>query len=231
MRNYMKFGDYNNREMGVWVTDLPNEPVPAERGEQVVIPGRSGSLWIPEGAYDDVAKQVQIWVPPDRVDFLPNIRGWLSGEGELTFSETSLFFYKARVAGAYDFLPFGSLDGYKAVVPFECYPFRYLRSPAPVTITASGQVITNPYTVYAEPVLQVFGSGDVTITVGSVTFQLLGMPSGIMVDTEAYEVYKDGVLYNDKMAGAFPVLPSGDTVITWAGNVGQIVIQPRWRSL
>lgn len=231
MKLYMKFGDWKASDWGVILMERPNVPNPGERGEEVIVPGRSGVVWLGEGAFNPIAFTLKLFVPESKGAQLANIRAWLSGEGRLCMEETSLFDYKARVTGTYDFIPFQGGGGWQATVPMTCHPFRYLRNPASQEITAQNTMVENPYTVYAEPRLTLYGSGNVAVTVGGSTFEVANLPTGLVVDTELMDAYIGSNRYNDRMHGGFPVLVSGDNAVSWTGNVTKIVVAPNWRSL
>ena len=114
---------------------------------------------------------------------------------------------------------------------FRCFPFWYLDGVADITLTASTSVITNPGSVYAEPVLTVYGSGDITLMVGTAIVELLGVDGSIIIDSVLKEAFKGNVLQNEKMSGEFPILRPGVNAVSWTGNVSSVTITPNWRSL
>ena len=116
-------------------------------------------------------------------------------------------------------------------VTFRCKPFLYLDSSADVTVTASGTTITNPGAVDSEPLIKVYGSGDITLMVGTQIVELEDVSSQIFLDSEIQEAYKGTTSMNSAMSGEFPKLLPGMNAISWTGNVTSIVITPRWRTL
>ena len=118
-------------------------------------------------------------------------------------------------------------------VILDTQPFKYsvnaagdaLELTAPTTIRNSG-------TVYSEPIITVFGSGDVTLTINGADFPLYGVEESITIDSEMMEVFKGDTNQNGKYGGAkFPRFEVGKNEISWTGNVSKIKIQPRWRWL
>ena len=100
-----------------------------------------------------------------------------------------------------------------------------------MTITASGSTITNPGSVYSEPILTVTGSGDITLMVGTTIVELEDISGSIVLDCALKEAYQGSTLMNDHMTGEFPVLKPGMNAISWTGTVTRVVIQPNWRFL
>ena len=92
-------------------------------------------------------------------------------------------------------------------------------------------MIVNPGNVYSEPLITVYGSGDIHLTVGSYIVSLEDITDNIALDCRLMEAYRDYELMNEHMTGDFPRLRPGSNVISWTGNVSRVVIQPRWRYL
>ena len=116
-------------------------------------------------------------------------------------------------------------------VNFRCYPFFYTNAAADITVTASGTIITNPGSVYSEPILTVTGSGDITLIVGTTIVELENISGSIVIDSVLQEAYQGTTLMNDHMSGDFPVLKPGQNAISWVGSVTKVAIRPNWRYL
>lgn len=90
---------------------------------------------------------------------------------------------------------------------------------------------SNPGCVFAEPVITVYGSGDITLMVGTQIVELTGITDSITLDTPAMEAYSGTTSMDSHMRGEFPTLDVGATAISWSGSVSQVVVQPNWRTL
>ena len=86
MQPYFIWKNIDSRTMGIWVSELPAPTRAAERTHQVEIPGRAGTLTLREGDNVHVGylKDTRITVAAD-ADFAA-ILDWLSGDGEVVFS-------------------------------------------------------------------------------------------------------------------------------------------------
>ena len=91
--------------------------------------------------------------------------------------------------------------------------------------------MTNPGSVYSEPLMTVYGSGDITLMVGMTVIELTGISGSIILDSVLKEAYKGTTLMNEHMTGDFPVLKPSMNAISWSGTVTRVVIQPNWRYL
>ena len=90
--------------------------------------------------------------------------------------------------------------------------------------------ITNPGGVASEPVITVYGYGEITLMVG-MTITGLEIADKITLDTPLMEAYVGATSMNSCMSGDFPLLLPGKNAVSWSGNVSKVEIQPNWRSL
>ena len=116
-------------------------------------------------------------------------------------------------------------------VNFRCKPFWYLSGVEPITLTSSTSIISNPGSVYSEPVITVYGSGEITLMVGTTIVELSDVSGSITIDSSLMEAYSGDVSMNACMSGDFLRLQPGQNAISWSGDVTRIVVQPNWRML
>ena len=152
------------------------------------------------------------------------IAACLKGSGTITFVNRTGGYYKARIANQ---IPFekvlrGNPHGTFAV-NFRCYPLFYADAVADITVTTSGTIITNPGSVYSEPILMVTGSGNITLMVGTTIVELENISGSIVIDSMLQEAYRGTTLMNNHMNGEFPVLKPGANAISWSGAVTRVV--------
>ena len=62
---WFEFAGACNTDKGVRLLSLPVRYHPAERGEFIQVPGRDGSLWAGDDAFDDVTVRVQCQTTDD----------------------------------------------------------------------------------------------------------------------------------------------------------------------
>ena len=232
MTDYFIWNGVDCRQYGIHVSELPPITIPQERSTQTNVPGRPGSLTQLEGedVYDDMILTATCFISdPARI---PAIAAWLKGSGTVTFANRTGGYYKARIANQ---IPFEKVlrgnPHCSFAVNFRCFPFWYQENVADVTISTSGGTVTNPGSVYSEPLITVNGSGDITLMVGTTIVELTGISGSIVLDCALKEAYKNTTLMNDYMSGDFPVLKPGLNAVSWSGNVTSVVISPRWRYL
>ena len=232
MTDYFIWNGVDCRQYGIHVSELPPITIPLERSTQTNVPGRPGSLTQLEGedVYDDMILTATCFISDPAQ--IPAIAAWLKGSGKVTFANRTGGYYKARIANQ---IPFEKVlrgnPHCTFAVNFRCYPFWYQENVSDVTITTSGDTITNPGSVYSEPLITLTGSGDITLMVGMTIVELTDITTGIVLDCSLKEAYLGTTLMNDHMSGDFPVLKPGLNAISWSGNVTSVMISPRWRFL
>ena len=162
---------------------------------------------------------------------IPEIAAWLRGSGTVTFANRQGGFYRARVVNQIPFEKILRGNPHRSfTINFRCKPFWYLSDVEPITLTTSGAFITNPGSVASEPIITVYGSGEITLMVG-MTITELEITDKITLDTPLMEAYSGSTSMNSCMSGDFPSLLPGKNAVSWSGNVSRVKIQPNWRSL
>lgn len=232
MNDYFIWNGVKCTDLGIHVSEQPPVTLPEERVTFTDIPGRNGSLTQVEG--DEVYKDITLTATCFITDTsrIGEIGAYLKGAGTVTFANRPGGFYYARITNQ---IPFEKVlrgrPNCTFEVNFRCKPFWHMSAVEEVTITASSYVLVNPGNVHSEPVITVYGSGDITLMVNDTTIELEGVEDCITIDSTIQEAYKDDTLMNERMSGEFPLLKAGNNLISWTGDVASLVVQPNYRCL
>lgn len=110
-------------------------------------------------------------------------------------------------------------------------PFRYTNESTEIRLTAKG-TINNIGNVFSEPIIEIEGSGEVSLAIGS-QIMFLTLDSKAIIDCRhrRQNIYdKNNVLKNSirKKGGFFEIQPGLQGVVT-TGNVTSIKIKGNWR--
>lgn len=233
MKDYIGFKGVNSRDVGLVVTELPEIVLAEERVTFTNVPGKSGALTQKEGTdvYNDVTLPVKCYlgqVTPESVDA---VSLFFRGSGKLILPNRPNGYYEATVINQ---IPLSKILRGKSprtfTVNFRCKPlFRLDAGDAEHLIPSSGSFIVNPCGYISKPLIQILGSGDITLLVGAQIVQLTGLTDGITLDCDLQEAYYGDELLNDRMTGDFPVLVPGNNAISWTGGtVSSVTVTPRW---
>ena len=233
MKDWFEWNGVRCTNFGINVLEQPPPTMPNERATYTTIPGRPGSLTTLEGedVYEDITLTAKCMIADPAV--IPAIAGWLKGSGTVTFGNREGGFYYARIANQIPFEKILRGNPHRSfAVNFRCSPpFLYASGVPDVTITTGSYVLVNPGSVYSEPIITVYGSGDITLIVNGSFVELEGIEDSITLNSVIQEAYKGETLLNEKMAGDFPVLKPGNNLTSWTGTVSRVVIEPNWRYL
>ena len=149
----------------------------------------------------------------------------------MTFANRPGGFYHARVSNQIPFEKILRGNPHRSfAVNFRCSPpFWYVSNPAEVTISNGSAVVINPGSVYSEPIIHVYGSGDITLIVNDTFIELEGIEDSIVLNSVIQEAYQGEMLLNEKVEGDFPVLKPGNNLISYSGDISRVIIAPNWR--
>ena len=227
---WFKFKGKDSRDFGVLIYGAPQRTKPERRVERITIPGRNGELTQDEDTYEPYTISMQCSTRgSERLD---EIVTWLNGTGELILATDPDKVYKASIYNKIAISDVIYLYN-SFLVQFRVHPFKY-------SVKAFGDTkeLTTPTkiksrgTVYSEPIITVYGSGDITLTINEKNFPLYGVDGSITIDSEMMEVFKGNTNQNSKYGAVeFPRLEVGENEISWTGNVEKVEIHPKWRWL
>lgn len=89
----------------------------------------------------------------------------------------------------------------KFQVTFKSDPYEYTIE-QPITIT-NPVTIMNQGTLHSLPKLTIYGTGNITIQINSISFQVKDVNPFVIVDSDLMECYYNTTPMNDKMVGKF----------------------------
>ena len=230
---YFIFKGISSDDMGITVTKLTDIVKPPKRVKQITVPGRQGVLHQDEGTYSNYTYDIECKIVNSRrkVSY-GEIVNWLDGSGELIVSAEPDKVYRATIINQFSIS--GVTKGFSNfLAQFDVHPFKYSASPFNDFLTlTSPSTIYNHGTYYSEPIITVYGTGNITLTINDNQFGLLNINGYITLNSEIMEVYKDKVNCNNQFSSMdFPHFEVGENVISFAGNVQKIEIEPNWRWL
>ena len=230
---WMDFNGHRNIDFDVQVVQRPNIPQAKKRVTYVEIAGRDGTLTQTDDTYEDI----DIKVP---LNFLSNInehfmdktralKNWLTGSGELKFSDDIDVFYKVKnVYIDEDIERVLRRAGFFTAL-FTCDPYTYYESGrVPSTIE---ECRINPYR-FSKPVYHIVGEGNCRLTVNGTHFDA-NIGQNLIIDTDMSLIYREnGQIQNTIARCYYPdfYLKPGENDISITEGF-ELRIKPNWRSL
>ncbi len=220
-------------DFGIYIEKMPNIPTPKRRVNSIAMPGKNGSLKYDENTYEDITIAISCGVSGDVTKRVGDIKAWLcgSGAGDLIFSFDDGKRYIAQVVNSFDFEFI--LNRFSTfIVVFNAEPFRYLALPYPVEIIENNTNIINIGSIYSEPLIEVYGDGDISLTIGTQDIKLSDVHGKVILNTMLKEIYNTELENrNFTMQGEFPIFNVGENIISFDGDLKKLVIHPNWRWL
>jgi len=251
----IRFKGHDSDEFGVVIEQYPARPIPKRKGETFQIPGRSGDVWAPEDAWENIKLEFEVYFSAEK-EGLPGAvqkaAAWLMADDipDPAFPETNYrpLFYPdnsyldgegvrdypllmARFEGGLDVKNIQNAFG-RTTLRFDCWPQRFTDAGLQ-GINFSEYVpvdpLTNPTGFTAEPLITLFGSGEGTLTIGDYTITV-GDCNRVVLDCMEEDAWResDGSNLYSLVSGTFPKLHAGDNVLSYSGGITGVYLIPRW---
>jgi len=190
----------------------------------IEVEGRSGFLTQDLGSYRGIVKSVECIVKDlSQVDYICE---WLDGSGEVIFSNEPDKVYKAVINNQIE-LSMLVKTYHSFLVQFQCQPYKYSLQNEIITLQATGTIYNSGSTI-SKPIIKLFGTGSLTLTINGNIVNLTNVVDYVTVDSNLEECFKDLVYKNQYMTGLFPILEKGNNVISFTGAT-KIEITPNFR--
>jgi len=234
---YITYNGITNTDVGAELVEI-DIPARAEReNETITIPGRVSPLLriYPQRDAYSITVTLRILYKED----LSTVYNWLTGSGDLITSDDPA---KRYTAYACDTVSVSRLNGvYRAItVRFQCAPFAYAIANDPVELTSSPAQLQTIGTMYSEPLIELTGTGDVTLTVNGVTLEIKDVSGTVFIDVHTCQVYKLEYGAKTSILSAttgwierMVLVPDTEAVnvISWTGDVSGVKItkNERWQ--
>lgn len=228
MYNTFNFNGIESSDYSIFMSATPSRPIAAKRVQYFDIPGRNGHLTYDDGSLLQVPMTVSCTIMNITENNLRQIKAWLIGSGNLIFSDEPDVYWKVRLDLQIDFtIPMRQVHQF--ILIFDCFPMAYSIDNSLVTLTTSPGEIINLGTATSSPVMTVYGSGTITLTVNGIDILLTNVSGSVTIDSDLMDAYTGTVLQNNNMSGDFPILLVGNNTISWVGTVTSVTILPNFR--
>lgn len=232
---WFEFKGINSQDMGIFLRKMPTRFMPGRDITRQKIAGRHGSLAYGDNTYDDVSVRIECDARDETK--LMQIAAWLTGSGNLRFSDEPDLVYDASIEKEYSRSSISPrFAGQRFTVNWTCQPFKRLYIPAAnISLTSTGNTIQNPGTAPAQPKITINGSGNFSLSIGGQTMWFTGVSGGIIVDCELMDALdlSQSALLNNKISGEMFEIQPGTSIVSWSldsgGSISSVVIEPRWR--
>lgn len=218
-----------SKDINLKVLKAPPIVTSNEKIEYESIEGRRGQYMIKTGTYDNKIVPIQFTL----VDFdnfyknIEEITEWLDNiqDNRLIIGDRN----KCYRVNACDF---GDIQTELEnvgdfIVTFNCEPFLYYNEESKKDITTVNELF-NLGNLESEPKVEIWGTGNIQITINDDTFQVNNVDGYVSIDTKKMSCLNiNGTDKEMDMIGEWPMLIKGKNIISKLGSISKLVIEPR----
>ena len=235
MNNYFIFNGVSSEDCGALVFPSELDNAPQRDVEKIKVPGRNGSLIIDNGRFEDAPQAYNgIIYDNDKFDeYINMFRSIVLGSVgykrlEDTFKPDE---YRMAIFDG-EFSP-KVIRMWKKMGKFElrftCKPQRYLKLGEKTNEFTTAGALFNPSVFEAQPMIRVFGWGQINIGDYSMFVGENSLPY-VDIDCERMDAYYNNINCNNMISleSDFPILKKEETLISFDSTVTLLQIVPRW---
>lgn len=232
MLSFIVYNNQISQNLDLIIENTPQIPPSNIEYETVTIDGAENLTKIKGFKDIDISFDFAYKVTPE--EYLAKksiIDNWLLGNinKNLVYSLDNFSLYKVKQ------ISIGSTSTASRIlrrftVTFTCEGLKYMLSGLErTTITTTGTILNNFGSYEAKPIIKIYGTGNITVTINGKSFTLSNVSSYVTVNSILKECYKDTTNRGKYMVGDYPILPIGQNTISWTGTVTKLEIIPNWR--
>ncbi len=210
------------KEKGIIVETTPKISKGKKKINIYEVEGRNGFLSVDTGAYDSFPLSIECHAK-ETANF-DEIKLFLDGYG--TLSVDGKREYTAIIQNS---IPF------EKVLMFKKFIVQFLVNPISESIQSFSYVVTeqndilniSDATATIFPILEITGSGNISITINNKTFNLKNISGKYILNCKLKTITQNDLNASDKMQYDFPSLKPGENFISYIGNVTEFKITYR----
>lgn len=221
-------GVHTSKFNGLVIKTINNPLLPPKRIQRVNVMGYDGE-YVFESGYSNKILEFRCSLAKvtinERRKSAREIASWLSASGDLVLDNENDKTYKVvKTVSDVSLAVEQAWDEFCII--FETEPFQYSGLKSMSFDNPTSVVVNNAGTYEAETIIEITGTGNVTITCGAQSFTLTGMTGKLNVDSKRMLVYTETkVNAISKHSGDFIKLSPGNNTITVTGSVSNMTVK------
>lgn len=238
----IEFAGIRSDERYLIVEHYPARVFPKRKYATQTIPGRSGTLYIPESddAFENYEQSYAVFLDSKAPGLPMASRGlaeWLLGNPGYQRLEDSYdpdFYRMAVYTGGAQFLNHFNEYG-RGSLTFDCAPKRFYKIGEVEVTPENGAKLYSPSTFGSKPIIKIYGSGTCSVTTVAKdgtekTFTIESVTDYVTVDSERHTALNSGLTsVNSNVTTPYESLYlDSETTISWSEGTTSVKIIPRW---
>lgn len=232
MRNWFTLDGVDSRDFGVYISGSGTFSSPRRDYKMVSIPGRNGDLVGNEKRFENLELTYPAFIYTNFKQNIQDFRNYLLslvGYHRLTDSYNADEYRMVLYEGEFEPDVEPKNDAGKFDIVFNCKPQRFLLTGETVTSLMADGTITNPTRFNSQPLLRVYGVGQIGVNGDTITISQSDVYTDI--DCEMMDCFKGLVNKNQFVTFSnynFPVFAPGVNSISLGTGISKVEITPRW---
>lgn len=232
MRNYFTLDGVDSRDFGVYISGQGTFSASARSYELLSVPGRNGDLIGTEKRFENGELTYPAFIYANFKQNIADFRAFLNslfGYHRLVDSYHPNEYRMVFFQGEFDPDVTAKNDAASFDITFNAKPQRFLLSGEQATTLTADGTITNPTRFNSQPLLRVYGAGNLGINGDTITISQADVYTDI--DCEMMDAFKGTENRNQYITLTnynFPVLVPGENGIALGAGITRVEITPRW---
>lgn len=227
MHGFILDRQVSSTELGLRLTGMVELPAAQRVIDDIEVAGRAGTL-TRLGGWEDTALALPLAVRGGLPGYRKAYQA-LTGAKTIHLSTEPGAFRRVKHATIsplrQEFSRLGFFDA-----RLVCAPFSYLDTGLTTrTLTSSG-TISNPGLLDAAPIITIWGTGQLTVTINGQAYRVSSPAGNITLDAARLVAHVAGRVQTDALTGPFPHLAPGRNTISLGSGVSKIEITGNWRN-
>lgn len=225
----------SNKDVGMVIEHYPSVVLPKRKQEVQQVPGRNGDIIFSYDSFENYEQKYAAFLDSKHIggleQVMPKVVDWLLGNSGYQRLEDSYFpdvYRMAYLEGGNEFVSLYNEYGEGTLV-FNCAPERFYKSGERSVELINGQVLRNPSSFAAFPLITVTGTGAGVLTFNDLSVNITNIGTSVTIDVKAHKAYNGTTNRNNTISGRFENLKlPKETTISWSGGITGVTIIPRW---
>ena len=223
-------GESSNTK-AIWC-DTPPVPPMAKQRYTAYQTGADEDRTTPDESYEDVKYNLTFYTIEGGYD-TRDIYSYIQSAKQLQISRLEGLYFKVRQVDLSSVETAFKGNRIKYTASFTLAPFKYAVSNDEVTIF-DGDVIVNNGSRYSKPIIELAGSGDITLGFNGDNYTITLPSDGetVIIDSDRYITYDKSSheVKHNVVGGLYPMLAVGNNAFTVTGSVSSVKIKKneRW---
>lgn len=244
-----KFNGVESTSLGNSIIQIrPEIHVPKRKVTFIPVPGVSGDYIFDEHAYENTSMNLELISKIQDETVIPELKELIAYTFDTgTYVPLELYFdpdriYYAKTLNGPNFRMSGQWPNVVLYsMELSIRPFKDWATTYDTVVPSEGLTLINPSNYPAKPIFKLTGTGDMTLTVNDIDYNVQNVVQRITLDSKLEEAYKlatpaavtPGLLNeNHKMMSRdYPIFLPGENTISYSGGVVFLTIEGRWTTL